>query len=242
MAAAGLAVPPVYAWHLHQTVSHNVKHASLMPVAHKPKVATAGESINLLVVATNDAHTGAGSFTIAHISADRRRVDLVILPREVLEPTFESKGSSGAVVKAEDTLGIRIDDVTELDLSDIRDLVDGVGGVTIDGRQMDGPTALAYLREGDLAKGRRDEQRHLKFMKSVLGKALGSKNPIIIDRFTKLASQKVTLDNGTTVNEAEALMQSLMDAQIHTTYLSNRGRFQALQQHLQHDSMESFTK
>ncbi|MGX5654037.1 LCP family protein [Geodermatophilus nigrescens] len=138
---------------------------------------TAPEAVTVLVVGIDpsDEATGATraeATLVVRLTGDRQHVQVVTLPPDTwvedagrtLEDAFGAEGPAGVVSAVEALSGVRIGHYTELDFGGLADVVDALGGITVDvpevyenrgysfavGLQpMDGEAAVAYVRDVD---------------------------------------------------------------------------------------------
>ena len=155
-------------------------------------------TVLLLGLDTNEPRRARGSGTnsdtimVASISADQSEVTLMSIPRDTVDVTlpdgtvwqqkinaiFSVNGPQGMVDAVESLLQIEIDAYVQVDMDDMRGLVDAVGGVRVNpqaplvnrplklrmpaGRQViDGQTALGYVRtrlDSDYARAARQQE------------------------------------------------------------------------------------
>lgn len=155
-------------------------------------------TVLLLGLDTNEPRRARGSGTnsdtimVASISADQSEVTLMSIPRDTVDvplpdgtvwqqkinAIFSVNGPQGMVDAVESLLQIEIDAYVQVDMDDMRGLVDAVGGVRVNpqaplvnrplklsmpaGRQViDGQTALGYVRtrlDSDYARAARQQE------------------------------------------------------------------------------------
>lgn len=116
---------------------------------------------------TPDAETGpawqagaarSDTMMLLELSADRETASLVSIPRDTwvdipghgeakLNAAYSWGGPPLMVETVQNLTGIRVDHLAVMDWSGFRELTDAVGGVAINGRDMNGGQALAYVRE-----------------------------------------------------------------------------------------------
>jgi LCP family protein required for cell wall assembly len=197
--------------------------------------------MNILLIGSDSRGTDQGrsdTFIILHISADRKSVYLVSFPRDMwvtvpgygknkINAGYSFGGSALAVSTIEALTGTRIDHVVVTDFSSFIQLVDTVGGVTVDNPVAsteilpdqngvkynfmtkgplvltDGNMALAYVRERhNLPNG--DLDRTLRQRAFIKALALKIATPDVLANPAKLTSvldtvgKYVTVDPGMT--------------------------------------------
>jgi anionic cell wall polymer biosynthesis LytR-Cps2A-Psr (LCP) family protein len=124
---------------------------------------------------------------LLEISADRETASLVSIPRDSwvdipghgeakLNAAYSWGGPPLMVETVQNLTGIRVDHLAVMDWSGFRELTDAVGGVAIDGRDMNGEQALEYVREreslpgGDFDRTRRQQR----FLRALMNQALNA--------------------------------------------------------------------
>ena len=231
---------------VNNSVSSISRNSSLMPTGSRPPSAspTANQTytaMNILLIGSDSRGTDQGrsdTFIILHISADRKSVYLVSFPRDMwvtvpghgkakINAGYSWGGSALAVSTIESVTGARIDHVVVTDFSSFIQLVDTVGGVTVDNPVAsteilpdqngvkynfmtkgplvltDGNMALAYVRERhNLPNG--DLDRTLRQRAFIKALALKIATPDVLANPAKLTSvldtvgKYVTVDPGMT--------------------------------------------
>ncbi|MGI5891329.1 MAG: LCP family protein [Bacillota bacterium] len=170
---------------------------------------------------------------LAFVNLDNESVKILSIPRDTYV-TIPTSGSKTKINHAyayggipltertiEDFLGIKINNYIEIDFEGFADVVEALGGITIDvdmrmytpwenidlqpGRQLlNGENALAYVRyrehiEGDI--GRVDRQQ--KFISALANEMFASSNILKLPKIINVAMEKVNTD--LTIKEALAL-------------------------------------
>ena len=231
---------------LNNSVSSISRNSSLMPTGSRPPSASPTgnqtyTAMNILLIGSDSRGTDQGrsdTFNILHISADRKTVYLVSFPRDMwvtvpgygknkINAGYSFGGSALAVSTIEALTGTRIDHVVVTDFSSFIQLVDTVGGVTVDNPVAsteilpdqngvkynfmtkgplvltDGNMALAYVRERhNLPNG--DLDRTLRQRAFIKALALKIATPDVLANPAKLTSvldtvgKYVTVDPGMT--------------------------------------------
>ncbi|MFI5916328.1 LCP family protein [Dactylosporangium sp. NPDC051541] len=213
-----------------------------VPEENRPqKPAAAADAKNLLLLGSDsrdpDSTSGSRSDTIivAHIPQDRSSAQLISIPRDTWVPVPKSQdGKNGGrtakinasyawgglplmVQTVEQFSGVRIDHVVIIDFSGFQQIVDALGGVTIDVEsnfksihppyrqftkgvtQMDGATALDYSRQrkqfadGDFARIRHQQQ----VIRAILDKASSGgllSSPTKLNSFLRATANAVSVD------------------------------------------------
>ncbi len=228
---AGVGTAAGYVALLGLTVNRNVKHAVLLPpstgdIRDQPP-ATAADAVNVLLVGSDPRATGergrSDVMLLAHIPADRSRVDLVHFPRDLYVPipgrpgrdklnaAYSYGGTALLVTTMQRMLNMRIDHVAVIDMDGFRDTIDSLGGVRVQVDEaspgfpvgpmdLDGGQALRFVRErkhlpqGDISRGRREQA----VMQALLERALSRDtvtNPVAFARFVDTATRHLTLDD-----------------------------------------------
>lgn len=192
------------------------------------RVASQKNSLNMLIIGT-DAQGGergrSDVMILAHISDDRKRVDLIHFPRD-LWSTIPGKGAAklnaayaygGAPLLVETIqpmLGVPIDHVALVNFDGFQQMTDALGGVTVGGRKMNGEEALAWVRErkalaqGDISRG----QRQMEFTRAVILDALKPEvlmDPQALNRYLNAATGALTVDDSLSTGEMRKLAVEL---------------------------------
>ncbi|WP_165984433.1 LCP family protein [Streptomyces sp. YIM 98790] len=162
---------------------------------------------------------------LMHIPGDRSSATLVSIPRDTwveipghgeakLNAAYSWGGTPLLVRTVQEYTDLRIDHLAVLDWSGFRELTDAVGGVTIDGRTMNGKQALAYVRErknlpqGDFDRTRR--QQH--FLRSLLAQTLSGDTMTDVGRLNGLMEtigEVVSVDDRLSNGDMRALAWEL---------------------------------
>lgn len=188
-------------------------------------------SMNILLIGSDarpgDKDSRSDSLMVAHIDASRENVYLVSIPRDVytdipghpkqkVNAAYELGGPSLTVETVQNLLGIHIDHVAITNFNGFMDLVDTVGGVTVnnpfdgcDDNQnkcwksgsltMDKNEALSYVRwrhglpEGDISRTQ-NQQRVVKAIAEKLVTSGALMSPSKVDDISNKLSNSVTLD------------------------------------------------
>ncbi|MFI7609140.1 LCP family protein [Micromonospora sp. NPDC049366] len=212
-----------------------------VPEESRPQV-VAKDAMNIMILGSDsrDPENSSGSRTdtiiLAHLPADRSSAQLISIPRDTWVPVPKSKNGHGGreakinaayawggvplmVQTVEQFTGVRVDHVAMVDFGGFKEIVDALGGITIDvekgfttnysligtrtfkqGPQtMDGAAALDYARErhafadGDFARIRHQQQ----VIKAILDKAASGgvlANPGKLNSFVKATADAVAVD------------------------------------------------
>jgi LCP family protein required for cell wall assembly len=151
----GVGTAAGYLLFLNQTVSGNVKRASLLPtpgvsgVPDTPaptKQPGATETQNILLVGS-DARPGEGGgrsdvIVLAHVSGDGDSVHLIHFPRDLyvqipgrggdkINAAYAYGGAPLLVSTVQDLVGVPIDHVAMIDFDGFKNMTDAVGGVKV---------------------------------------------------------------------------------------------------------------
>ncbi|MEU4240731.1 LCP family protein [Actinoplanes sp. NPDC026619] len=217
-----------------------------VPEASRPqKEAAAGKAINFLLLGsdTRDPENVGGSrsdtIIVMHLNKDQSAAQLISIPRDTyvhipksadgkhgnvdskINAAYAWGGIPLMVQTVEEYTNIRLDHVALVDFAGFKDIVDALGGVTIDVestftsthslnanherhfekgvQKMDGAAALDYARErysfkdGDFARIRHQQQ----VIKAILDKASSSgtmSSPSRINSFLKATTDTVSVD------------------------------------------------
>ncbi|WP_394274619.1 LCP family protein [Luteococcus sp.] len=202
--------------------------------AQPSRAASAGNALNFLVVGTDKADGGSARsdvIVVAHISSDRKRVDLIHVPRDYyvtipgqgknkINAAYASGGTGLLVQTLQPLLGVPIDHVATVDFEGFRNMVDALGGVNlpVDGQRvrMNGDEALKWVRErkslgqGDISRG----QRQMQFIRAVMMEYLGRSGVDSASKASKLidvTAENVVVDDSLPPAELKKLAQSLDD-------------------------------
>jgi LCP family protein required for cell wall assembly len=244
--AGGTATAALYIRSIDQSVAR-VKAFDQVPAQDRPsKVEPAGDALNLLVLGTDtrdpDNTDGSRSDTIilVHVPKDRRSAQLVSIPRDTwlhvpksadgrhgnvnakINAAFAWGGPALTVQTVEAYTGVRIDHVVMVDFAGFKEIVDALGGVTVDvpdaftsthslspsstrhfnqgPQEMDGAAALDYAREryafkdGDFTRIQHQHQ----VISAVFTKASSSgtlTSPGRLNGFLRATAKSVTVDD-----------------------------------------------
>ncbi|MET8148630.1 LCP family protein [Actinoplanes sp. NPDC049668] len=246
LAGAGAAGASLYARSIDKSVER-IEAFDEVPEQERPqKAPVASDAMNFLMLGsdTRDPGGAGGSrsdtIIVLHLPKDRSGAQLISIPRDTWVHVPKSKdgrhggvdakinaayawgGPALTVRTVEAYTGVRIDHVVMVDFSGFQEIVDALGGVTIDveksftsthslnpdsirrfekGPQlMDGATALDYAREryafadGDFARIRHQQQ----VIKAILNKASSGgilANPARLNSFLRATASSVAVDD-----------------------------------------------
>jgi len=239
---AGAAAAAGYvAYSTKRSVSNIQRVEDALPVDSRPPAATSSAQtstspVNILLIGSDKRSVSengrSDSFIILHISADRKNAYLVSFPRDMwvsipghgkakINAAYSWGGSALAVQTIEQLTGAHIDHVVTTDFSDFVELVDVVGGVTVDnpvassGRdtttnspsvwpkgpvKLDGAGALAFSRErynlpnGDLDRALR-QRALLKALALKIASPEVLANPVTLSQVITMVGKYVTVDS-----------------------------------------------
>jgi LCP family protein required for cell wall assembly len=256
LTGTGLVAVGLYVRSIDKSVARIQAFDQVPEQARPQRVPVARDALNILVLGsdTRDPNSTGGSrsdtIILLHLPRDRSGAQLVSIPRDTWVPVPRSKdgrhGGAEAKINAafawggtpltvqtvEAFTGVRIDHVVMVDFSGFKEIVDALGGVTIDverdftsknslradsirvfhkGQQtMDGATALDYAREryafsdGDFARIRHQQQ----VIAAILSKASSRgilTNPGRLNAFLRATADAVAVDD--TLNTVEMAAQ-----------------------------------
>lgn len=211
------------------TVLMGVKSNAL---AQPEKKTTAKNSLNYLILGKDNGSDGAARadvIVLAHISNDRKRIDLIHVPRDLYVPipgygsnkinaAYAYGGAPLLVQTLQPLIGVPIDQVAVTDFDGFANTIDAIGGITLStstgSQTMDGAQALRWVRErktlaqGDISRG----QRQMQMIRAVLAKGLSRSvvtNPAKLQRFIDAATSNMTVDESLTTSKIRNLAISL---------------------------------
>lgn len=232
----GLAAAAYTYWRTDQalsTIKRDDKLLSPQRQAEKPVDPAAGKPINYLLLGSDTRGQGdqgrSDSLMVVHLPADRRSAYLVSLPRDsyVKIPGYEAKRKINAAYElggpqlttatVEDLLGVKVNHVALVDFGGFINLVQALGGVTIDNphggcdtsqkvcwkkgvQELNSERALQYVRwrhglpNGDLDRAG-NQQR---VVKAIVAKALSAgtlTDPGKLNNVITGAGRNVTVDS-----------------------------------------------
>ncbi|MEL4503898.1 LCP family protein [Luteococcus sp. H138] len=200
--------------------------------AQPTRSSKAGNSLNFLVIGADKASGGASRsdvIVVAHVSGDRKRVDLIHVPRDLYVPipgqgknkinaSYAFGGSQLLVQTIQPLIGVPIDHVAKIDFDGFKNMTDALGGVTLSTdegtKTMNGDEALAWVRErkslsqGDISRG----QRQMQFIRAVLMKGLSQDvltNPSELSRFLDAGTKNMVVDDALTTGKMQKIAVSL---------------------------------
>lgn len=203
-------------------------------IAQPGKADTAGNSLNFLVIGQDKASGGVSRsdvMVIAHISSDRKRVDLIHVPRDLyvsipgqgknkINAAYAFGGAPLLVQTLQPLLGVPIDHVVRVDFDGFKAITDSLGGVwlPVDGQRvrMNGTQALSWVRErktlsqGDISRG----QRQMQFIRAVMMEYLGHgelKDPAQVKKLIDSTSDNLVIDQNLSPDDLQKLATSLGD-------------------------------
>ncbi|MFI0410987.1 LCP family protein [Actinomadura sp. 3N508] len=182
----------------------------------------------------------ADAIMLVHLSGRGDRVSVIAIPRDGWVPVpghgttkinaaFAFGGPALLIRTVEQLTGVRVDHYAALDFGGFVQMTDALGGVDVTvtkttydpkhertwqaGRQhLDGVEALDFVRQrwnlpdGDLDRIKRQQA----FLHALAEKALGTRNPIRIDRFIRAATRSVTVDDSVTSGTLRELANRLL--------------------------------
>lgn len=244
-----LAVAGYLGWLTH-TVTSNIQQEDLLPDSRllapgesptsvadgQPTPVVQGLGTNYLVIGS-DARPGlvggrADVMVLVHVPVDHSQLFLVHFPRDLyveipghgrdkLNAALAYGGVPLLVTSMEQLLGVRIDHAAKIGFEGFKNMVDAVGGVTVNVEEpstgggydftagtmtMDGEMALAFVRErkdlseGDISRGR----RQMEVIKAIALQGLSPDtllNPIRLQSFLDAATSNLTVDQNLSVND-----------------------------------------
>ena len=240
----GIGLVAAFGLYLNHTVEANVKHADLLPTAGAPaptKSAAAKNSINMLMIGSDSRGTDQGRsdvIILAHISDDRKRVDLIHFPRDMyvsipghgkdkINAAYAYGGPPLLVETLQNLISVPIEHVAVIDFSGFKAMTDAVGGVDVNVTQaspgfpvgrmhMNGEQGLTFVRDrhdlsqGDISRGQRQEA----FIKAVMLKGLSKDtllNPLRLASFLDAATSNMTVDQDFSTSRMRSLALSMRD-------------------------------
>ncbi|MGO4958320.1 LCP family protein [Luteococcus sp. Sow4_B9] len=195
---------------------------------------SAGNSLNFLVIGTDKATGGAARadvIVLAHVSGDRKEVDLIHFPRDLyvdipgqgkdkINASYAVGGAPLLVQTIQPLVGVPVDHVAVTDFEGFVTMTDAIGGVSLptdDGPQtMNGKEALRWVRErktlsqGDISRG----QRQMQFIRAVLVKGLSRDvltNPTKLANFLDAGTSNMVVDESFTTNQMQSIAVSMRD-------------------------------
>lgn len=159
---------------------------------------------------------------LLHLSRDNRSMFVISIPRDSIVPIPGSapgkltdayaRGGAPLYVRTIETMtGVRLDHVATMDLNSVREVIDDIGGVTVNvpdnacgistgTRRLDGQQGLEYMSLQPCLPGKDVErvQRQQSLMKAVMrdavdGGRLG--NPFTVNKVLKATAGRLTLEH-----------------------------------------------
>ena len=245
---AALLVAFVFGWGL--WLSARLGQVERFPISPGPEAerparvqGQASKAVNILVVGADDPARQGGLFPmlqrdewepgsfrsdvlmIAHLSADRRRLQFVSIPRDSYVPVeghgrtkinaaFSYGGPSLLVQTVEELTQVRIDHVAVIDFVNFSGLVDTLGGVelTMAGEskptRLNGEEALEYVRvRKTLPRGDLDRvQRQQNVLRAVFRELVGTlAKPVSVSALVRDLHTYVAVDNGFSAGRMRSL-------------------------------------
>lgn len=201
-------------------------------LAQPKRSANAGNSLNFLVIGADKSQGGASRsdvIVVAHVSGDRKRVDLIHVPRDLyvsipghgknkINASYAYGDSQLLIQTLQPLIGVPVDHVAKIDFDGFQNMTDALGGVTINTdegqRTMNGSEALKWVRErktlsqGDISRG----QRQMQFIRAVLVKGLSKEtlsNPKEVSRFLDAGTKNMVVDDALTTNTMQSIALSM---------------------------------
>jgi LCP family protein required for cell wall assembly len=177
---------------------------------------------------------------LVHLSGRDGRVSVIAIPRDSwtaipghgsgkINSAFSYGGPKLLIRTVEQLSGVRVDHYAALDFGGFVQMTDALGGVDVTvakrtydpmhnrtwpaGHQhLDGRQALDFVRQrwnlpgGDLDRIKRQQA----FLHALADQALGTRNPLKIDRFVRAATHSVTVDDSVTAGTLRGLAARLL--------------------------------
>ncbi|WP_419995487.1 LCP family protein [Streptomyces boninensis] len=159
---------------------------------------------------------------LVHLPEDRGAAYVISLPRDSWVPV---RGHGDAKLNAAFSWGgppllidtvqrltdVRVDHLAVIDWSGFKRLTDAVGGVTVEGKEMNGEQALTYVRERKhLPRGDLDRtQRQQRFLKAVADRTMtpsNLSNPLKAKRLLDAVTATVSVDDRLSDSDLRDLM------------------------------------
>jgi LCP family protein required for cell wall assembly len=246
LAASGTAAAALYARSIDRSVSRVSAFAQVPAQSRPSKAPVAGNALNFLVLGsdTRDPANVGGSrsdtIILLHVSKDRGSAQAISIARDTwvhipksadgrhgnvdakINAAFAWGGPALTVQTVEAYTGVRIDHVLMVDFAGFRQIVDALGGVTVDvpvaftsthslnadsirhfaqgPQKMGGAAALDYSREryafsgGDFARIQHQQQ----VIRAILSRAASGgilTDPAQLNAFLKATAKSVTVDD-----------------------------------------------
>ena len=246
LAGGGALAATLYARDISGDIARIDAFEQVPQQARPVKEKSAGNAMNFLILGsdTRDPETTGGSrsdtIIVLHLPKDRSGAQLISIPRDTwvhvpksadgrhgdvdakINAAFAWGGAPLTVQTVEAFTGVRVDHVVMVDFSGFKEIVDALGGVTIDveksftsthslgadrvrhfdkgPQQMDGSAALDYARErysfadGDFARIRHQQQ----VIKAILNEASSGgilTNPARLNSFLRATASSVAVDD-----------------------------------------------
>jgi polyisoprenyl-teichoic acid--peptidoglycan teichoic acid transferase len=238
-----------------RSVSDIARVPDALPTGSRPPSAAANDPgasspLNILLIGSDkrnpDENGRSDSFIVLHISADRKSASFVSFPRDMwvaiaghgsakINAAYSWGGSALAVQTIETLIGVRIDHVVTTDFGDFMNLIDVVGGISVDNPvaftgidsatqtfyawprgvvQLDGKTALAFSRQRyELPRGDLDRALRQRAVLKALALKIASPNvlanPVRLSTVIASLGKYVTVDSEFTDSEIFALATSM---------------------------------
>jgi anionic cell wall polymer biosynthesis LytR-Cps2A-Psr (LCP) family protein len=197
-----------------------------LPKAQRP-VKTVAKAMNIVLVGS-DARSGdttsrSDTIMIMHIPADRASLTVVSIPRDSwvdipgrgkakVNAAFAYGGPTLLIATVEKLTGVAIDHYAEIDFAGFKSMTDAVGGVQLDGQQLDGEKALTYVRERkSLPRGDFDRiERQQRFLQALMARSTSKlTDPVALTRLLDAVTRSIGVDNGFTGGQMRSLALSL---------------------------------
>lgn len=174
------------------------------------------------------------SVMLAHVPADRRTVTIASLPKDgpvqipghgrlPLSQALRLGGPTLMVETIEKQTGVRVNHLVVLDFEGFQAITDDLGGVSVtqaDGRprEMNGNTALQYIRQARSQPGQNAEEvrRQQAWMRAVTAKSLTKQSmtsPLTLTSVLDSLTRSISADEGFTIDEMRSLSLSLRKVQ-----------------------------
>lgn len=180
-----------------------------------PVVSQGIPAINYLVATTDAAGTDA--VVLAHLSASRRDLTLIAIPPVGLTRTPMVAAAAGTIPASsqetrtvEELTASRVDHLIQFDLDGFGEVVDALGGVELDGRQLDGDEAVEALRNAGPDASRLSGE----LIRSALIAASADTGMLLPSRFNKLmdaVSSCLRVDTNLT---AQRIKQMVLESRV----------------------------
>ena len=227
---AGLGVYSYYNKQINDSL-HDIKRDDLKPTeAVKPKDSRAGQSLNFVLMGSDTRGTDdpgrSDSLMVVHIPSNRKAVYIISIPRDLkvdvpgqglqkINAAYSWGGAPLTVTTVENLLEVPIDHVALVDFQGFMNLIDTLGGVTINNPHegCDSGQKNYCWKKGKVTLNKEDALRYVRWRKGLPNGDIDraqNQQRVLKAIFDKIASKGTLLDPSKFSNTLSGLSKQVI--------------------------------